>query len=828
MRNCIMRNWLKIGFVFVLIFSIYNSGYAQKASLKLPDFVANPGNTISVPVKVSTDSLIGIARFVIEYNKYVLEFINGTTCSATQSFTSLFNPSLPFSPTSQGTNKNVFVQLSSDTKTFSGKELEVVIFNFKVIGYPGETSPIRFDRNPNRTALSTSPLLNNISGSEIQFDDGSILITSDPIPDITVSPGFHDFGYISLPSTSTKLFLIKNNGNADLEISSISLDGADGLEFSLETGVTPIILQPNITIEILANFKPVSPGSKNASIKIISNDPDENPLEILLHGYSVNYAIPDIAVDRFAHDFGNVALGSTSETVVMIENAGNDVLEVSNIILSGSDAAQFSLGDQLISFRLNPTQSQKLTVFFKPASTGLKYATLSIMNNDPDEACSEINLTGNGTSIGKPDIGVDTLSYNFGDVALETSASKSFFVYNNGTADLQINSIKLIGANADQFSIQTDEANFTLYIGELLRIDVQFQPRSLGLKYASVIISSDDPDESSLEISLQGRGKELGDPDIYFEPLSYNFGYMLVGSNSQKTFLMKNTGIATLEITSISFTGPDSKEFSIKSGEAPFTLAPGKEANVVLQFHPTSLGQKKDTLRIMNNDPDENPLNIPITGNGVKTTSPRIFVDTSAYYFGQVPLGSSVNKIFIITSLGAANLSVTSTRLIGTNKDEFSIEYGGAPFQLAPQENRELSVSFHPATSGERGALLRIVSNDPTTNQFDISLLGTGIATLDDTTGTYAFPNPFKPGSESIQIFFNVKPFHSGTIKILDSHGDLVQKIEIPAMSSSNHQYIMSWDGRNTLGDYVANGVYFYFVETNDNKRLMNKIAVLR
>ncbi len=423
---------------------------------------------------------------------------------------------------------------------------------------------------------------------------------------------------------------------------------------------------------------------------------------------------------------------------------------------------------------------------------------------------------------------MDTLSYNFGEVVVDSSAIKSFLVQNKGTANLKINSIRLTGDNADQFSISTDSTNFTLNIGEILRIDIRFQPDSLGLMNAAFRINSDDPDESTLEILLQGKGRKFGDPDIYFEPLSYDFGDMTVGFSSQKLFLMKNKGIADLEITAISLTGSYSTEFSYEATPAPFTLIPGKETNLLLQFHPNSLGPKKDTLIIINDDPDENPLKIPISGNGIETTFPKISVDTCNYSFGNVHLGSSALKKFIITNVGSSDLLVTSTLVIGVNKDEFSIESGGAPFQLAPQENHELSVSFHPAATGERSALLKIMSNDHNISQFDVALRGNGKVICSDSTGTYAFPNPFKPESEPIQIFFYVKPFQSGTIKILDAHGDLVQKLNIPTIASSNNQYFISWDGRNTSGTYVANGLYFYFVETNNNKRLINKIAVLR
>jgi hypothetical protein len=37
-----------------------------------------------------------------------------------------------------------------------------------------------------------------------------------------------------------------------------------------------------------------------------------------------------------------------------------------------------------------------------------------------------------------------------------------------------------------------------------------------------------------------------------------------------------------------------------------------------------------------------------------------------------------------------------------------------------------------------------------------------------------------------------------------------------------------SWDGRNGAGDLVANGVYYFLIETSHNERALGKIAIVR
>jgi len=149
------------------------------ATLTLPSINGAQGDVVAVPIQVSTDSIIGLAQFVVEYNSTILRFENTQVGSGVSGFSiSLVNADLPFSPTTPGTDDNVLVQASGGgTASFRGTDVEVVVLNFTVIG-PSGNSPLAFDRGTNKTFLTTVHL-KDLTSTSLTFVDGTLTVTTD-------------------------------------------------------------------------------------------------------------------------------------------------------------------------------------------------------------------------------------------------------------------------------------------------------------------------------------------------------------------------------------------------------------------------------------------------------------------------------------------------------------------------------------------------------------------------------------------------------------------------------------------------------------------------
>lgn len=94
---------------------------------------------------------------------------------------------------------------------------------------------------------------------------------------------------------------------------------------------------------------------------------------------------------------------------------------------------------------------------------------------------------------------------------------------------------------------------------------------------------------------------------------------------------------------------------------------------------------------------------------------------------------------------------------------------------------------------------------------------------------TYAAPNPFSPDDEVIRIYYkSTTNVSSITIKIFDFGMNPVRTLIQNAARLGTDVLFTSWDGTNDNGYQVANGVYFYRVEFENENPVWGKIILLQ
>ena len=89
------------------------------------------------------------------------------------------------------------------------------------------------------------------------------------------------------------------------------------------------------------------------------------------------------------------------------------------------------------------------------------------------------------------------------------------------------------------------------------------------------------------------------------------------------------------------------------------------------------------------------------------------------------------------------------------------------------------------------------------------------------------YPNPFNPETwmpYQLSVGSNVQ------ILIYDTTGSIVRRLELgyqPANYYTSRSRAAYWDGRNTLGERVASGIYFYQLQA-DNVSFLRKMLILK
>lgn len=127
-------------------------------------------------------------------------------------------------------------------------------------------------------------------------------------PDISAYPIEENFGNVDIGTLHKKGLTISNNGDADLLISSIALSGGDRSKFSIFKNTCPS-LTPTLTAgsscTLNIGFNPTVMGGKSTTVRLQSNDPDENPFDVAVNGIGILCPIifNDVPPGAFARDY---------------------------------------------------------------------------------------------------------------------------------------------------------------------------------------------------------------------------------------------------------------------------------------------------------------------------------------------------------------------------------------------------------------------------------------------------------------------------------------------------------------------------------------------
>jgi len=366
-------------------------------------------------------------------------------------------------------------------------------------------------------------------------------------------------GNVNTGSVSTFSFNILNSGNGALTaVVDISDSSSPSPWTLLSSPEAPIAAGDSGTFSI--SFTPTEAGAKTLSVSINNNDPTgaEDPYLLTLSATGVAVGLIDVnspsGVDLSPGDsyyFGFSAATVLKQATFVVVNRGVGTLNSLAATLSGTDAAQFSVGSLVTSVVSGGTAN--LTIGFTPATTGLKSAVLTIASSDPNQPTYVINLTGTGGteheiqvesplgSILIDNTGVST----YGSMLTGTSRTKRFWIRNVGNADLTGLAATLTGTDAAKFFVTNvvlaDSTTVVTRLdpGQSAFVDVTLTPGiTVGPLEAVLNIASNDHDENPFEVPLLG--------------FAYNSGSI---STSDSASLILGQTSASANINSISAAG---------------------------------------------------------------------------------------------------------------------------------------------------------------------------------------------------------------------------------------------------------------------------------
>ncbi len=252
-------------------------------------------------------------------------------------------------------------------------------------------------------------------GSSVSYtydNNGNILAIQNTAVAVNTPPVCNDVSIVTIEDTAGSTAPDCTDADNDPLIFSIVAQGSNG----------------TAAVAGSLNYTPDAGFVGGDSFSYVANDGtiDSNIANV---GVTVNPTPPvaaDISVDPMSHDFGQTIVSSTASQVFTIDNNGNADLVVGSIILSGGDAAEFSITIGTcpsLTPTLATTASCTIDVAFNPASAGAKSTLLRISSNDPDTGVLDLNLNGNAVDELIANAGIDQAVDEFNLVMLDGSAS---------------------------------------------------------------------------------------------------------------------------------------------------------------------------------------------------------------------------------------------------------------------------------------------------------------------------------------------------------------------------------------------------------------------
>ena len=254
-----------------------------------------------------------------------------------------------------------------------------------------------------------------------------------------------------------------------------------------------------------------------------------------------------------------------------------------------------------------PNATCLISVTFTPTALGAATGTLDITTNDPLNQTLTVTLSGNGVAAPAPVASIAPTTLTFLDQVIgTTSGPQTVTLSNTGTAVLTFTA-SVTGAFA-----QSNTCNGTVAPNATCLIGVTFTPTALGAATGTLDITTNDPLNQTLTVTLSGNGVAAPAPVASIAPTTLTFLDQVIGTTSgPQTVTLSNTGTAVLTFTA-SVTGAFAQ-----SNTCNGTVAPNATCLIGVTFTPTALGAAAGTLSIATNDPVNPNLTVTLSGNGI-------------------------------------------------------------------------------------------------------------------------------------------------------------------------------------------------------------------
>jgi hypothetical protein len=658
---------------------------------------------------------------------------------------------------------------STFTVTFDPTSTGTQTATITVVSSDADEGTYTFDIEGNGTAPEI-----NIQGNGVSIADG------DTTPSVTDDT---DFGDVAVAGgTNPNTFTIQNTGTGNLTLTSVT--SSDNTQFAV-SGTTSGTIAAAGSSTFTVTFDPTSTGTQTATITVVSDDADEGTYTFDIEGNGTS-------VPGFAQAFSpsTILKDGTSTVTFTIDNSANasaatsldftDNLPAGVSVASPANASTTCTGGTLTATSGAGTISYTGGTVGAGAtctvSADVTSATDGAYSNTTGDLTSSLGNSGTSNAtltVASPEIDVQRPAATTiadggtdaqGSVAAAVQQSLTYTIENAGNATLTISATPTSSA-ASNVTIDniTAPGSLSLAGAATTTFTVLYTPTVAGAFSFELDIVSDDADEATYDILVSGTA--TGNAEISVTSSASGAvadggtdtvpGTVSAGSASVITYTITNSGTDTLTLSPPTVGGNVSGASNVTVNG--FTLssttvaAGGGTQTLQVSYTPTAAGGFGFDLSIANDDADENPYNIAVSGTA--TGAPEIAVSSSeggavsdggTDTVGSTPSpGTAATITYTITNSGTDTLSVTAPTVAGNVSGASNVTVNsltlGATTVASVGGTTTLVVNYTATAAGAFSFALSLANDDGDENPFNVTVSGTAASpasTLAATSGS--------------------------------------------------------------------------------------------
>lgn len=423
-----------------------------------------------------------------------------------------------------------------------------------------------------------------------------------------------DFGKVAILTTQnkTETCIFRNTTAVPLDV-TLSLEGANPIEFGILTGTGPFIVNPNECLNVTVQFKPQTIGVKSARLKFnIPTYCGDFFTELVGEGIPSTLPVPPI-------DFGVRRMLTINDSIVTIKNTSPSTIVIEQVGLSNNSDLNFVVVPPAnLPLTIAPNETFDLMVRFFPQTEGyLENPILLTIKDFPEPA--EIQLYGIG---GLPKI--DVPDVDCGKTKVGNKVTANMIITNTSqTMDLYVSEIILPLSAEFKFGTGAKTKDIVIAKGNgTFSIPIDFIPLNPGTRRITALVKSDAAPGPSINPLVNDTVEIFGIGEgLVVNPDPLDFGEISACATKDLNLEIDNTPFdEDMTVQSVRLNGVDLNNFQIIS--YPSSIKAKSKGVIVVRFIP----EKGKTQYSANVDIKTNfgDRTIPVKGS---TFTENIMVD---------------------------------------------------------------------------------------------------------------------------------------------------------------------------------------------------------